>query len=228
MRNKQGVFDFDSSDQRFRERRLMVENQLKLRGIRNEAVLESMLAVPRHCFVTDDLQKYAYLDGPLPIGEGQTISQPYIVALMAEILEPSPGDRVLEIGTGSGYAAAVLAQMVAKVYTIERHARLAARAQEVFRTLNYGNIITRVGDGTKGWPEEAPFEGIIVSAGAPAVPRTLRNQLKPGGRLVIPAGDRHSQELILVRRGEDGGFTEQKMGEVVFVPLIGEEGWYRE
>ena len=222
------MFDFNSSDKWLRERRLMVENQLKLRGIKNEAVLQSMLAVPRHCFVPANLQKYTYLDGPLPIGEGQTISQPYIVALMAELLEPSPGDRVLEIGTGSGYAAAVLAQMVAMVYTIERHASLAAKAQEVFQALNYGNIITRVGDGTKGWPEEAPFDGILVSAGAPAVPKSLCNQLKPGGRLVIPAGERQCQELVLVRRGEDGGFSEEKMGEVVFVPLIGEEGWYWE
>ena len=223
-----GVFDFKNSDKWLIERRLMVENQLKLRGIKNETVLKSMLTVPRHCFVPANMQKYAYLDGPLPIGEGQTISQPYIVALMAELLEPSPGNKVLEIGTGSGYAAAVLAQIVSKVYTIERHASLAAKAQEVFKALDYRNIITRVGDGTKGWPEEAPFDGILVSAGAPGVPESLCNQLKPGGRLVTPAGDRQCQELLLVRRNEDGSFSEEKLGEVVFVPLIGEEGWHQE
>lgn len=212
-------------DSRAKARRHMVKNQLVPRGIRSEAVLQSMLAVPRHCFVPAELQDYAYHDGPLPIGEGQTISQPYIVALMAEALEPSPGDRVLEIGTGSGYAAAVLAQLVSMVYTIERHASLAVKARFLFQSLKYENIIARVGDGTKGWPEEAPFEGIIVSAGAPVIPKSLYSQLKPGGRLVIPTGDRQSQELIRVRRCKDGDFSEEKLGEVLFVPLVGEEGW---
>ncbi len=214
-----------TSDNRAAERKQMVEKQLVPRGIKNEAVLKSMLRVPRHLFVPDRVQAFAYHDGPLHIGEGQTISQPYIVALMLELLAPAPADRVLEIGTGSGYAAAVLSRLTAMVYTIERLANLADKARARFRALKYDNIEVRVGDGTRGWPGEAPFDGIIVSAGAPVIPRTLREQMKPGGRLVIPVGDKNHQELLLVRRKPDGGFTEEISEVVCFVPLIGQEGW---
>ncbi len=214
-----------SPDNQAAERRQMVEKQIAHRGIKNEAVLNSMLTVPRHFFVPFYLQDYAYLDRPLGIGEGQTISQPYIVALMTEILEPTPTDRVLEIGAGSGYAAAVLSRIASMVYTVERIAKLAKEAQSRFHALGYNNIRVHIGDGTKGWPEEAPFDKIIVSAGAPSVPKLLCSQLKPGGRLVIPAGDRERQKLLMIQREADGSFTEKNFGLVSFVPLIGEEGW---
>lgn len=210
---------------RMDERRKMIEEQLVPRGIKNKAVLQSMLTVPRHRFVPGQLQAYAYHDGPLSIGKGQTISQPYIVALMAEALEPSPTDRVLEIGTGSGYAAAVLSCLVSTVYTMERLETLAQEAQSRFLELNYDNIKVRIGDGTKGWPEEAPFDGILVSAGAPAVPDSLCSQLKPGGRLVIPVGGKGYQELVRVRQKSPNKFDREYLGAVCFVPLIGEEGW---
>jgi len=203
----------------------MVNTQLIQRGIRNEAVLQSMLTVPRHYFVPQPLQGFAHYDGPLAIGEGQTISQPYIVALMAEALEPAPADRVLEVGTGLGYAAAVLSRIVSMVYTIERFESLALKARSRFKLLNYDNIKVKIGDGSKGWAEEAPFDGIIVSAGAPSIPNSLYAQLKTGGRMVIPVGKKHYQKILRVRRRLDGSFTEEDLGEVVFVPLVGEEGW---
>ncbi|BAF60859.1 MAG: protein-L-isoaspartate(D-aspartate) O-methyltransferase [Pelotomaculum sp.] len=215
-------------DNRAGERRRMVYEQLISRGIENDDVIQSMLEVPRHRFVPKHLQEYAYQDGPLAIGEGQTISQPYIVALMIEALEPAPSDRVLEVGTGSGYAAAVLSRIVSVVYTIERFDSLARGARSLFQSLKYDNIYVRTGDGTKGWPEAAPFDGIIVSAGAPAVPQTLCGQLKPGGRLVAPVGDKRWQELLVVRRALDGGYNVKKLGTVFFVPLVGEEGWHDE
>ncbi len=218
-------FEGMSPDNRAAERRQMVEKQIARRGIKNEAVLNSMLTVPRHLFVPFYLQDYAYFDRPLGIGEEQTISQPYIVALMTEILEPAPTDRVLEIGAGSGYAAAILSRIVSMVYTVERIAKLAKEAQSRFYALGYNNIRVHIGDGTKGWPEEAPFDKIIVSAGAPSVPKLLCSQLKPGGRLVIPAGDRDRQKLLMVQREPDGSFTEKDFGLVCFVPLIGKEGW---
>lgn len=221
------MFDPESyvSDGRLEERLEMVNTQLIPRGIRNKAVLESMLTVPRHHFVPANLQSYAYYDGPLAIGEGQTISQPYIVALMAEALDPSHAGKILEIGTGSGYAAAVLSRLAGKVFTIERHAVLAHEAQARLKSLKYDNVQVRTGDGTRGWPGEAPFEGILVSAGAPGVPQTLCSQLSPGGRMVVPVGDRNHQELVLVERNPAGGFTRKSLGAVKFVPLIGAEGW---
>jgi len=219
--------EYDGSDpgSRAEERRRMVDEQLIPSGITNKAVLQSMLTVPRHWFVPEQLQAFAYHDCPLPIGEGQTISQPYIVALMAEALEPAPADRVLEIGTGSGYAAAVISRVVSQVYTIERHETLAREAQSRFQALKYGNIKVRIGDGTKGWPEEAPFDGIVIAAGAPVVPKSLGKQLKTGGRLVIPVGDRSHQELLRLRKRPGGDFAIENLGGVRFVPLIGEEGW---
>jgi len=207
------------------ERRLMVRNQLMARGIENRAVLESMLEVPRHFFVPPHLQDFAYLDGPLDIGEGQTISQPFIVAYMIELANPTPEGKFLEIGTGSGYAAAVLSRIVKEVYTVERIPSLAKQAVDRFKKLGYSNIRVRVGDGTLGWPEEAPFHGIIVSAGAPGVPQALCDQLCPGGRLVVPAGGKFQQDLLVVHRLADGSFLKENMGPVCFVPLIGKEGW---
>lgn len=210
------------------ERQEMVSTQLIPLGIKDKNVLKAMLTVPRHYFVPQNLQSYAYEDRPLPIAEGQTISQPYIVAFMAEALEPEPSHRILEIGTGSGYAAAVLSRIVSTVYTIERHKTLADGARDKFDDLGYDNIRVHIGDGTKGWAEEAPFHGILVSAGAPATPDTLLKQLKPGGVLVIPVGDRGYQELLRIRKGKDGKCSREIMGMVKFVPLIGKEGWNEE
>lgn len=219
--------DFHAPDSggRILERQRMVKEQLIPRGVKNQAVLESMITVPRHFFVPEHLQQYAYCDGPLAIGEGQTISQPYIVALMVEAVEPAPADLALEVGTGSGYAAAVLSRIVSRVYTIERRESLAFEAIRRFRLLGYDNIEVCIGDGTKGWPGHAAFDDILVSAAAPGVPGSLRKQLKPGGRMVIPVGGRGYQELVRVRLNKDGVFSQENLGAVQFVPLVGEEGW---
>lgn len=209
---------------RAEERQWMVD-VLKQEGIKDEAVLAGMQAVPRHFFVPREMSDYAYDDEALRIEAGQTISQPYIVALMAQALELKSGDRVLEIGTGSGYSAAVLSRLAARVYTIERHKVLADQAGERFARLNYENIEIRLGDGTKGWPEEAPFDAILVTAGGPQVPASLKGQLKVGGRLVMPVGTEKMQELIRVRRNGEQDYREESLGLVRFVPLIGEEGW---
>jgi protein-L-isoaspartate(D-aspartate) O-methyltransferase len=209
------------------ERNHMVNSQLIPRGLADSRVLAAMRKVPRHRFVPPHLWDQAYNDYPLPIGEDQTISQPYIVALMTEILEPREGDRVLEIGTGSGYQAAILAELVAQVFTMDRMGPLASRALEVLEKLGYQNIQARVGDGTLGWPEEAPFDGIIVTAAAPQVPRPLTEQLALGGRLVIPVGDRYSQTLTCIRKTKDGLKFEYH-GGCRFVPLIGKFGWPEE
>ncbi len=205
-------------------RRRMVDSQIAIRGIRDPRVLAAVRQVPRHRFIPEPLWGEAYNDYPLPIGEDQTISQPYIVALMTEILEVKDTDRVLEVGTGSGYQAAILAELAAQVFTIDRVEPLLARAAKVLRELGYVNIQTRVGDGTLGWPEEAPFDAIIVTAGAPEVPRPLTEQLALGGRLVIPVGDRYSQTLTLVRRTQEG-LKFEYFGGCRFVRLIGEYGW---
>ncbi len=209
-----------------RLREEMVRTQIAERGIRNPRVLEAMRRVPRHLFVPEDLRHRAYEDTPLPIGEGQTISQPYMVAWMTELLEAGEGDRVLEIGTGSGYQAAVLCELVKEVYTIEKNLLLAREAEERLRSLGYANVRVRVGDGTLGWPEEAPFDGIIVTAGAPSVPQPLLEQLAEGGRLVIPVGSATMQMLTVVRK-EDGAFRTTEEGSCIFVPLVGKYGWRR-
>jgi protein-L-isoaspartate(D-aspartate) O-methyltransferase len=207
-------------------RHLMVEHQLERRGIRDPLVLEAMRSVPREAFVPPELADEAYADGPLPIGEGQTISQPYIVALMVEALELRGGERVLEIGAGSGYAAAVLAEIAAEVDTVERHAPLAEEARERLRALGYENVQLRVGDGSRGWPEHAPYDAIVVAAGAPEVPEALKEQLAVGGRLVIPVGQgRTLQELLRLRRLSETEFQREELGGVRFVPLVGEQGW---
>jgi protein-L-isoaspartate(D-aspartate) O-methyltransferase len=207
-------------------REKMVETQIKGRGVRDERVLSAMLKVERHRFVPKEYQAQAYADQPLPIGEGQTISQPYIVAYMAECLELSPADRVLEIGTGSGYSAAVLSRIAAQVYTVERFASLALSAGEHLRRLGYDNISILVADGTLGWPGMAPYDAIIVTAGAPRVPKPLLEQLAVGGRLVLPVGpDRLGQILIRVRRKDEDEYLEERLLAVQFVPLVGAEGW---
>ena len=199
---------------------------LKKRGIRDDAVLQAMATVPRERFVGIDLAEFAYDDSPLPIEEGQTISQPYIVALMSQAMQLRPGDTVLEIGTGSGYAAAVLSRLVKQVYTIERHRSLANVARERLEALDYDNVEVRCGDGTLGWPEHAPFDAIVVTAGGPEIPQSLINQLAPGGCLVMPAGSTlHQQQLLRLTRLADGTMEVEDLGGVRFVPLIGEEGW---
>ena len=208
------------------DRNRMVDLQVARRGIRDPRVLEAMRQVPREAFVAPGLQEFAYEDTPLPIEEGQTISQPYIVALMIEAAEIKPGDRVLDVGTGSGYAAAVLSRLAGKVYTVERHLPLVETARKRFEQLGYRNIEVRHGDGTLGWPEAAPFDAILVAAGGPEVPETLRNQLKIGGRLIIPIGLLEKPlELVKVVRDGEKAFHEEELGAVNFVPLIGKHGW---
>lgn len=202
----------------------MVDTQLIQRGIEDLRVLEAMRKVPRHLFVDEALQDQAYNDHPIPIGDKQTISQPYIVALMTEMLQLKGPEKVLEIGTGSGYQTAVLAELAERVFSIERFPNLAYRANQVLQKLGYKNIIIRVGDGTLGWPDEAPFDGIMVTAGSPKVPQPLVDELAMGGRMVVPVGDRLSQELILVERVPEG-INKTNLGGVRFVDLVGKWGW---
>lgn len=204
----------------------MVERQLARRGIRDSYVLEAMREVPRETFVPEGLKEFAYEDTPLPIEAGQTISQPFIVGLMIEAAEVRPGDRVLEIGAGSGYAAAVMSRVADRVYAIERHDALTRLATERLRRLGYDNVEVRTGDGTRGWPEAAPFDAILVAAGGPAIPQALKDQLDIGGRLVMPVGEsQREQTLIKVTRTSATHFEEEDLGGVMFVPLIGEHGW---
>lgn len=205
-------------------RKRMVEAQLISRGIKDQRVIDAMLKVPRHLFVEEAMATNAYSDSPLPIGEKQTISQPYMVALMTELLNLAGGERVLEIGTGSGYQAAILASIVDRVYTIERFRPLALQARRVLDSLHLLNVNLRIGDGSEGWPEEAPFDGIIVTAGAPHIPTQLMHQLAVGGRLVIPVGSQFEQILKRVTRTADGFHIEQSVG-CRFVKLVGKSGW---
>jgi len=202
----------------------MVETQLTTRGIRDTRVLEAMRRVPRHLFVEEALKEQAYSDYPLPIGEKQTISQPYIVALMSEALALKGDEKILEIGTGSGYQAAVLAELADRVFSIERFPALAYRANQILQKLGYQNILIRVADGSLGWPDEAPFDGIMATAGTPKIPQPLVDQLGIGGRLVLPVGDRLSQELVLVERTA-AGIEKTNLGGVRFVDLVGKWGW---
>ena len=211
--------DFDA------KRKKMVETQLIPRSITDAATLESMSKVPRHLFVPEEIIDYAYEDGPLKIGHGQTISQPYIVALMTQAAQLTPSSKVLEIGTGSGYAAAVLSRIVQEVYTIERIPELAEQAREKLASIGYDNVKVKLANGTLGWPEMGPFDAIIVTAGGPEVPKSLLNQLETDGRLVIPVGSHFSQELVRVRNLGSGEYVQEFLGAVRFVPLIGEEGW---
>jgi protein-L-isoaspartate(D-aspartate) O-methyltransferase len=206
------------------ERNAMVRAQLMRRGITDSRVLDAMATVPRHLFVPPEVRAEAYGDRALPISDGQTISQPYIVALMAQALSLRPDDRVLEIGAGSGYAAAVLSQLAGEVYTIERWPALAENAERCLHNLGYMNVHVFHGDGTTGLPAYAPFDAVVVSAAAPWVPRPLREQLGEGGRLVIPVGGRHEQILLRLTRTNHRTHTE-RLGEVRFVPLVGEHAW---
>jgi len=210
-----------------KQRAKMVESQLKARGIKNIRVLKAMETIPRHLFVDEALMDQAYNDSPLPIDERQTISQPYIVALMTEALGLGGREKVLEIGTGSGYQTAILAALADRVFSIERIASLANRARNILDALNFYNVAIRVGDGTYGWREESPFDGIIVTAGAPRIPETFVAQLAVGGRLVIPMGSRISQDLFRVTRlSEDvNDLKTENLGGCRFVDLIGEHGW---
>lgn len=201
-------------------RQAMVERQIMARGVSNPRVLEAMRTVERHLFVPEDVRDLAYTDQPLPIGWGQTISQPYIVALMTELLDPQPGDTVLEIGTGSGYQAAVLATIVDHVYTIEILQPLADQAKARLESLGYRNVTVRCGDGYHGWPEHAPFDGIIVTAAPPSLPQPLVEQLKVGARMVVPVGEMF-QELQVITKGETGYRVEPSI-PVRFVPMVGE------
>jgi protein-L-isoaspartate(D-aspartate) O-methyltransferase len=208
-----------------RSRERMVREQIETRGVKNPAVLAAMAKVPRHLFVQEALYAQAYADNPVPIGHGQTISQPYIVALMSEMLEISPGMRVLEIGTGSGYQAAVLAEMGAEVYTVERIKELHQEARKRLTRMRYLNIRLKLDDGTLGWPEHAPFDRIIVTAGGPYVPQPLLDQLGDPGLLIMPVGrSRRDQDLVLVHK-QGGAVSEERRGGVVFVDLVGAHGW---
>ncbi len=202
----------------------MVEKQVVARGISDPLVLKAMRVVPRHLFVSEALMDTAYGDFPLPIGEGQTISQPFIIAQMTEALELKGNERVLEIGTGSGYQAAILAQIVYKVYTIERNHTLFLNTRTLFDRLKYHNIVTRYSDGTQGWKQEAPFDAIIVTAGGQIIPPPLVDQMEMGGRLIMPVGDHFSQELIRLEKTPQGIQT-TLLGACRFVKLIGQHGW---
>jgi protein-L-isoaspartate(D-aspartate) O-methyltransferase len=217
--------EFPGEDKIFQEQRAtMVRHQIAARGIRDPRVLDAMVAVPRHLFVPQEHIQEAYDDHPLPIGHGQTISQPYMVALMTEALELKGDEKVLEIGTGSGYQAAILALIAREVYTVERIRELYLLAKERILGLGFKNIFFKLYDGTLGWEEHSPYDAILVTAGAPSVPQPLLNQLKDGGRLVIPVGERHDQELIKITKR---GFRDvrENLGGCRFVDLIGVHGW---
>jgi protein-L-isoaspartate(D-aspartate) O-methyltransferase len=201
-------------------RERMVREQMEERGIRDPRVLEAMRTTPRHRFTLESEAAHAYGDYPLPIGEGQTISQPYIVALMTELARPRPGDRALEVGTGSGYQAAVLAPLVQHVYTIELEPTLGQRAAKLLQELEYDNVTTRIGDGYAGWPDEAPFDIVLVTAAPEEIPKPLLEQLAPGGRLVVPVGPSYAtQELQLIEKDASGKLTKRTVSPVRFVPL---------
>jgi protein-L-isoaspartate(D-aspartate) O-methyltransferase len=202
----------------------MIRQQIMARGVYDERVLDAMQSVPRHLFVPVNSRHSAYHDGPLSIGQGQTISQPYIVALMTEVMALKEHERVLEIGTGSGYQTAILSRLAARVYTIERIPELADRARDVLCQLGYNNVQIRIGDGTLGWPEQGPYDAIVVTAASPKVPEPLTEQLAEGGRLVAPIGGSWSQSLVRIRRQGDR-LQRRELATVAFVPLIGEHGW---
>lgn len=208
------------------EREAMVERHLKRRGIAEKPIIDAFLAVPREEFISPDHAHLAYGDHPLPIEAGQTISQPYIVALMIQAAEIEPRDTVLEVGAGSGYAAAIISRIAAKVVAIERQHELVEVARERLQRLGYDNVAIVEGDGTRGWPEEAPYDAILAAASGSHVPRPLIEQLAPGGRLVMPVGDPGwTQELVKVTKQDGGILKQENLGGVRFVPLIGEEGW---
>jgi protein-L-isoaspartate(D-aspartate) O-methyltransferase len=204
-----------------RQREAMVRDTIEARGVRSPNVLRVLRAVPRHLFIPESRRQAAYEDHPVPIGHGATISQPYIVALMTELLEPAPTQKVLEIGTGSGYQAAVLAKLTSHVYSIEIVPELAKSAAATLKSLGYSNVTVRHGDGYKGWPEEAPFDRIIVTAAPPEIPKTLLDQLKPGGKLVAPVGSSvFGQELVVAEKSREGKVRTRSIIPVAFVPMV--------
>jgi len=215
-----------SDDDHADQRRAMVDEQIAARGIRDPALLAAMRDVPRHLFVAPSLQRDAYDDTPLPIEDGQTISQPYIVALMLEAARLRATDRILEVGAGSGYASAVASRLAGHVDAIERRPRLAEIARERLARLGFANVDIHCGDGSLGWSSGAPFDAILVAAGGPRIPDALRDQLAVGGRLVMPVGDAHfAQRLVRLERDRDGAFHESDLGGVMFVPLVGAQGF---
>lgn len=207
------------------DRARMVRDQIERRGIKNQAVLEAMLKVPRHLFVPPEYQSQAYADHPLPIDCGQTISQPYIVGLMSELILPNQNNRVLEIGAGSGYQAAILSYLVAEVHSVDRHSTLIKKAQTIIDELSITNVHFHIGDGSKGLQEFAPYDAILITAAAPKVPIPMLDQLKVGGRLVLPVGERWSQTLERWTKVSEGSYDQDVDIPVSFVPLIGEFGW---
>ena len=215
----------NNSDRQAWARERMVDRDIMPRGIKDQNVLDAMLKVPRHLFVGETQRMSAYEDHPLPIGEGQTISQPYIVALMTEALKLTGNETVLEIGTGSGYQTAILAELAGRVYSIERIPSLTGRARKVIDDLGYKNVLVKLSDGTMGWEEYSPYDRILVTAGAPSVPEPLIDQLANGGILVIPVGSNSLQELVRITKNEDGSVKEDRMGSCVFVRLVGKHGW---
>jgi protein-L-isoaspartate(D-aspartate) O-methyltransferase len=221
MRNTELPFDASAA-----ERRLMIETQIRKRGVSSPRVLEAMASVRRHEFIPLKFRNEAYADKPLPIGEGQTISQPYMVAAMTEALDLTGSERVLEIGTGSGYQAAVLSQLVSQVLTVESHTSLALAAQERLTNLGYENVHVHNGDGSAGFPDAAPYDAILVTAGAPEIPQVFASQLREGGRLVIPVGDRDDQELVRAQM-ENGSLKSRVLFNCKFVLLLGRYGWNR-
>lgn len=207
-----------------KKRIIMIEDQIKARGVKNPDVLRAMEEVPRHLFVSEDLKHVAYTDGPLPIGHGQTISQPYIVALMTELLEPDSQHMVLEVGTGSGYQAAVLSKLAKHVYTIEIIPELGQEAEKRLKQMGYDNISVKIGDGYKGWPEKAPFDRIIITAAPEQIPEKLVEQLKPGGQMILPVGPQlWGQDLIVLEKNEQGEISTKKSIPVRFVPMVHEK-----
>ncbi|NMB61937.1 MAG: protein-L-isoaspartate(D-aspartate) O-methyltransferase [Chloroflexi bacterium] len=217
--------DSDYAEERFREMRFrMMRDQIKRRGVVDERVLEAFTVIPRHCFVPDKFREQAYQDAPLPIGYEQTISQPFIVALMTELLHLERSESVLEVGTGSGYQAAILACLCAKVITLERIPQLVENAETTLRALGIENVSVHHADGSVGWSADAPYDAILVTAGTPQVPDALKNQLSEGGRMILPVGSYWYQELQLWKKAK-GVFTYETIIPVVFVPLIGDQGW---
>ncbi len=206
-------------------RRRMVEEQLRGRGIRNPKVLHAFLKVPRHLFMYENMWERAYGDYPLPIGEGQTISQPYTVAFMTRSLKLEGDEKVLDVGSGSGYQTAILMEIAREVYAIERINSIAEKSRKSLELLGYSNFELSVGDGSRGWPEKAPFDAILVAAAAPVVPNSLKKQLNIGGRIVMPVGDRYMQNMARVTKVSEEEFREEDLGSFRFVSLVGAEGW---
>lgn len=217
--------DFRFFEEYKEKREKMVKEQIITRGVENERVIKALLETPRHLFVPEDRKGEDYEDYPIPIGYGQTISQPYMVAVMTEYLEPDEDDIVLEIGTGSGYQTAILAHLVKRVFTVERNCELLERAKEILNRLGFDNIKYNCDDGTKGWMDYAPYDKVIVTAAAPEIPHPLIQQLKPEGIIVIPVGSRWMQDLIVARKEVNGNMKIEKKFECAFVPLIGEYGF---